>query len=501
MKRKLILLVVSILLVIICMVYAVYIEPQRLVVRRVPMYSEKLSQGFSLRIVHLSDLHFASMAASLREKVIRAVRRESPDIIVLTGDLISHADLFEPALNPILVAEIDSITTFMDGLYAPMGIYIVRGNHDIGNDKEVSDLLVRALRRKGYTALTNQSHSLMVDGQPIHLLGIDYSETDTSVRAGFSIGQQGENKYLQSGFSRKNSYCHYYYPDSDERWANYTVSARFFLTDVKKSGVGLTFYSQLHKGLDHYYRLRWSSSRSGFILSPHNTVITGGDESVPGDMQTNRWYRAKVQVTTLPQHIRLAAKVWPQEQEEPQNWQAVAYDSSENRLLSGTVGFWSIHDGVHKFDDLLVVTDCGDTLLDENWQTCEGAEKPPGWIDFRHNQAALPFLKRMIPDSCFTILLSHTAELIDAASEQNIDLMLCGHTHGGQVRLPLIGAPHLLFDARNKNLAGLYGVGQTTLFVNSGLGTILLPVRFMAPPEVVVIDVVGRALANRQHFN
>lgn len=92
----------------------------------------------------------------------------------------------------------------------------------------------------------------------------------------------------------------------------------------------------------------------------------------------------------------------------------------------------------------------------------------------------------------FTLLLSHSPEILPAAVKASIPLILCGHTHGGQVKIPLLGA---LTTASNKlfdpYVQGLYRQGETYLYINRGLGTSGLPLRFLSPPEVTFITLRG----------
>jgi hypothetical protein len=78
--------------------------------------------------------------------------------------------------------------------------------------------------------------------------------------------------------------------------------------------------------------------------------------------------------------------------------------------------------------------------------------------------------------------------LLELAARSAVDLVLCGHTHGGQVNLPWIGAVHVpgqrLFPAL---VHGVYRSGDTSMHVTSGLGTSHLPVRFLCPPEAALI--------------
>ncbi|MCE5313448.1 MAG: metallophosphoesterase [Armatimonadota bacterium] len=94
----------------------------------------------------------------------------------------------------------------------------------------------------------------------------------------------------------------------------------------------------------------------------------------------------------------------------------------------------------------------------------------------------------------YKILLCHKPDPFYSINGKGIDLMLSGHTHGGQVRLPVFGA--LLPDREllGKYQAGLYRNGSSALYVNRGLGMENLAplVRFWCRPEVAVIDVVGQ---------
>jgi len=109
-------------------------------------------------------------------------------------------------------------------------------------------------------------------------------------------------------------------------------------------------------------------------------------------------------------------------------------------------------------------------------------------------------LLRGLEDGAFTIYLQHSPdaaeELLSREPGQRVDLFLCGHTHGGQVRLPLWGAIVTLSRQHKKYEQGLYRVGGVPMYVNRGVGLeggAVPPVRFLAPPEVAVIELVCRS--------
>ena len=93
----------------------------------------------------------------------------------------------------------------------------------------------------------------------------------------------------------------------------------------------------------------------------------------------------------------------------------------------------------------------------------------------------------------FTVLLSHRPELFDAYAEHDVDLVLSGHAHGGQFRLPFIGG----VVAPNQGLfpeydAGVYTDGNTNMLVSRGVGNSILPFRINNRPEVILIELQAK---------
>ena len=93
---------------------------------------------------------------------------------------------------------------------------------------------------------------------------------------------------------------------------------------------------------------------------------------------------------------------------------------------------------------------------------------------------------RDVPEGETTVLLCHEPDFGDEASAYPVDLQLSGHSHGGQINLPLVGPPVLPWLGR-KYPAGLYEVAGLQLYTNRGIGLIAPAVRFNCPPEVTVL--------------
>lgn len=116
----------------------------------------------------------------------------------------------------------------------------------------------------------------------------------------------------------------------------------------------------------------------------------------------------------------------------------------------------------------------------------EGASKT---LKRRRWNKALTDVRDSIRHELFTLLLSHRPELISYYARAGFDVVLAGHAHGGQIRLPYIGA---LYAANQGFLprytSGIHTMAATTMIVSRGLGSSRrMPVRFFNRPEIVIV--------------
>lgn len=128
-------------------------------------------------------------------------------------------------------------------------------------------------------------------------------------------------------------------------------------------------------------------------------------------------------------------------------------------------------------------------LLDNaNTRVRRGAEElqlvgidDPSWAQSDWGRA-FKGVDRALP----SVLLSHQPNVFDRSETEGVSLILSGHTHGGQVRLPLVGSPARFVD-EFKYLRGRFERERTQLYVTRGTGVIGLPVRLGARPEIAVL--------------
>jgi predicted MPP superfamily phosphohydrolase len=105
-------------------------------------------------------------------------------------------------------------------------------------------------------------------------------------------------------------------------------------------------------------------------------------------------------------------------------------------------------------------------------------------IDDVRYRADLTRALRGIPIGAPTVLLSHNPAIIRRAARSGVSLVLSGHYHGGQVRVPGLSAILGRFQDQVRFKVGLDRLGGTQIYVSRGIGTVVLPLRFRCPAEI-----------------
>ena len=265
------------------------------------------------------------------------------------------------------------------------------------------------------------------------------------------------------------------------------------------SGAGLVVHSRYALGENRAIRLaraKRSPDDSGhFALTFDGSApVYEADENridTGISPEAGRWYRLRLATEVHDDRVEVRAKVWPEDEAEPERWQAWATDRSEGRVERGTVAFWTWGEGRAGYRDLRVEDD-GRTLLDAP-MTAPAAELPAGFRDGARStrlemaQARSP----VVPAGTPRVVLSHVPAAVVDAGREGMPLVLAGHTHGGQVRLPFFGALVTRSSIGRRYDRGLFewpDAPDTLLYVNAGVGTSILPVRFFDPPVYAVFD-------------
>lgn len=140
------------------------------------------------------------------------------------------------------------------------------------------------------------------------------------------------------------------------------------------------------------------------------------------------------------------------------------------------------------------------TLLDNRWVTVPTPGGPLNILglvvthDMARDRALLAEMAQAMPPAGLHLLLMHPPDIAPEANDTGIDLYLCGHTHGGQIRLPLLGAFFSSSHLGQRFIMGRYELGATTLYTARGVGLEGLGApraRFLCPPEIVLWEISG----------
>jgi len=168
----------------------------------------------------------------------------------------------------------------------------------------------------------------------------------------------------------------------------------------------------------------------------------------------------------------------------------VAEALAELRAKDGVFVSMGNHDQTNNDQLTALITQRGPTVLRNASQRIQrgDAELCVAGIDGR--VASFNDVKRTL-DACGSgapiVLLSHYPWTFEAAVSAGADLVLAGHTHGGQLGVPFFGQRLNLARLSGQRSRGLVFSGKTTMYVNAGLGTTGPPMRLGIPPEIAVI--------------
>jgi uncharacterized protein len=92
-----------------------------------------------------------------------------------------------------------------------------------------------------------------------------------------------------------------------------------------------------------------------------------------------------------------------------------------------------------------------------------------------------------VPSGAPRILMAHSPDIVDSLGDHHFDLILSGHTHGGQIDLPMINGAWLKNGATRLYTQGLFDIHGSPLYVNRGIGMTTVPVRIACRPEITHI--------------
>jgi predicted MPP superfamily phosphohydrolase len=455
------------------LVYAFFVEPRRIVTRRVEIPCPNLRQS-PVKILLFSDVDFTGEGR--RERRIRRIAEQfQPDLVLIAGDLLDRLELIR------VPAYVESAARFLASLPAPFGRLLVPGEEEA---RELPILRASWTDRRELRVLSAESLLLRVHGEEIDLFGGDRR----SDPAPWGVASDGIRSFL---YSRG-------------RWAGQNLTYLGFpaesWNDVEMT---LAFQALAERSyLD--IRFGWSrgedpAEESGWRLIRHGNrpafILRGkypGEHKLKGRVETSFvpppgvWCRARIRVEDDGESTRVRARFWLEQEREPEIWMVDAVDRGPDRRRSGTIGFGG-REGGKRYADLRVVSGDGTVLMEEQFR--DSGRFKAHWSQ----TSALSRWLRAPGEGRTRLLLAHDPDIaldVMTVDEPPPCILLAGHTHGGQIRLPGVGALFTDTELGPRYSAGELEYRGLPLYITAGVGTSYLPVRLFNPPEVTLLTLV-----------
>jgi len=111
--------------------------------------------------------------------------------------------------------------------------------------------------------------------------------------------------------------------------------------------------------------------------------------------------------------------------------------------------------------------------------------------DLWEDHVDIEYLMKPVPENDCRIVLAHNPDSADTVFHSNVDLVISGHTHGGQISIPFYGSPVLPVKNKNYSSGLKKSMRDIPVFISRGIGWALYPVRFNCYPEIAVLELVN----------
>lgn len=440
--------------------WAFLIEPQRLQVRRLSLPLPGLQHP--VKIFLLSDVDFPSSARRER-KVLEAAAAFRPDVVLVAGDLLDRVENVRSA----------GIAKAAAAWVCRMGprAYLAAGEEESPD----SATLARWWEPLGLRLRSNQAIPLRIGDDVLDLFVAD-RRLDAPP---WALMRDGTRPCaVQTG-----RFVHGTLQSREERdWMGTETTLAFRLGAPES-------YLDLHLG---WMPGDGSSAREGFKVGryeeePAFRLAHGGRREATGfTPRVGVWTRARLRLAHEGDRTVFRARFWEEGLPEPTGWQgtlAVQDSKGPAPPIRGSFAVGSRR-GSRAIADLRVTDLAGNVLQAETFT--DAAAFRARWQD----DSLLERWQATRDPSRPAILLAHHPDVVLDARQAGgtlPDLVLAGHTHGGQFRLPFVGPVWNSTQLGRHFDAGLFHVRGLPLYITAGVGTSIVPARFLAPPDVVCL--------------
>ena len=428
----------------------------------------------NLKFIHLSDLHISEFG-DREKRLVYLVNQQKPEAILITGDLVVNFK------NDFLAC----IQT-LQKLKSKYGIFIVFGNaehtfYPIAHQHN----FIQSLKDINVTLLNNQNVELSINGQKLYLVGVDdpfyhFDNFEDAIK-----GVPSESPTILLAHSPDILFTR-----TDALTIN-LLESPFKKDHFKEWGwEDSTHYSpddgNVYFQYDGEHTMRVQSRQDGvsldtILLNPYGEIdymLAERDfEKINHLITTNKI------MTHYPDLI-----IIPGSGVDDDN----VYGKWKKKLDSSALFNFRLDDLPPRmkwqYQPLINPKD----YFEVNFIAKKGI-KYRVWIRLKANNGSpqndsvyLQFSHSIDKNGKEKYRIGKPAYSKDRMND--VDLILTGHTHGGQIRIPFLGPIQTMTSIGKKYAAGLHRFGESMVYVSRGVGTSVLPIRLFCPPEITVFN-------------
>ncbi len=426
------------------------------------------------KLIHLSDLHISRLG--YREKrLVYLVNREEPDVIFITGDLVvNYKNDFSACLQ------------VLKKLKTKQGMYAVFGNseHTFNPVDNLHDFEI-ALNSIPVTLLNNKNMELKFDGKTLFLVGVDdpFFRFDNFEEAVREVPSDGPSILLAHSPD-------ILFPRADAVVVN-LLDSPFKKDHYKEWGwMDGTHYSP--ETGDVYFQdggphtLRIQSRQDGvsldtILLSPYDEIdkmlrardFDRIDQLLIKKDRPDEYPDLVIIPASQVDRDRIYGK-WKRESDASALFKFRLDDLPSQKT-------WQFQPLINPEDYFEVDFQAKKDIKYHVWIRMKAYKGDP-----LSDSVYLQFNDSMDDQGGERYRIGHPAYSKERLGD--MDLILSGHTHGGQIRIPFRGPLATMTATGDKYIAGLYQVGRSILYVSRGFGCSAVPVRLFCPPEITVFE-------------
>lgn len=428
----------------------------------------------NLKFIHLSDLHISEFGH--REKrLVSLVNQEKPDAILITGDLIV-------SFNNDFSASIQTLRK----LKAKHGIFAVFGNAEhTFYPLEHQHNFIKSLKDINVTLLNNQNIGLSLNGNKLYLVGVDdpfyhFDNFEEAIK-----GVPSESPTILLAHSPD-----ILFPRTDALAIN-LLESPFKKDHFKEWGWEDSSHFSPDDGdvyfqYDGVHTVRVQSRQDGVSL---DTILLNPYKEIDYMLaerdfeKINQLITTKKMMTNYPDLIIIPASCVDEDS---------VHGKWKKKLDTSTLFNFRLDDlpprKKWQFQPLINPKD----YFEVNFMAKKGT-KYHVWIRMKafngspqNDSVYLQFNHSVDEHGVKKYRTGKPAYCKDRMND--VGLILTGHTHGGQIRIPFLGAIQTLTSVGKRYAAGLHQLGESMLYVSRGVGTSVIPIRLFCPPEITVFN-------------